>query len=138
MIVVSAHEGNWRAPTGVGALRVLVADCHQPDMALARRALREAGHATLGARDDAAAFVLIDSADVLVIDPGVDARLLVRLADTLGRDAALVLYTEHYEYLGRLRRSIIAVPRGQITALLDVVAGERLRRRFVRGARARR
>jgi predicted ATPase len=124
MIVHGRMTGHQRAARERDRrLRVVVADCHEPGMALAHDALASAGHATTGARDVAAALVLVDSADVLVVDPGTDEQLLRTLAGALDVDAALVVYNEHWEWLGRARHRIIVVPKGEIGALLDVVAG---------------
>jgi hypothetical protein len=130
MILQTAPERDRRAGHDhEDPLRVLVADCHEPAMARAHAALAAAGHATTGARDIAAALVLVDSADVLVLDPGTDERRLRTLARALDEDGTLVLYSEHYEWMGRTGRQVIMVPKGETGALVDVVAGVRLRRR---------
>jgi tRNA A58 N-methylase Trm61 len=131
MLVQSLPPAHDRRAGPERTLRVLVADCHEPEMALAHEALTGAGYATTGARDLAAALVLVDSADLLVLDPP-DEEVLRTLAGALAPDGALVLYSERYERLGRTGRQIIMVPKGQIAALLDVVAGVCLRRRISR------
>ena len=108
---------------GQRRLRVLIVDCHKPEMARAQRALRAAGHDTNGARDLAAASVLIDSADVVVLDPGPGEQILRDLAPALRVDGTLIVYTDHHERLHGSGRPVIALAKGDLAALLDAVAG---------------
>jgi hypothetical protein len=115
------------APPFARPLRVLVVDWREPHMAVAHAALHAAGHATLGAAGLDAALALIDDTDVLVLDPGDDEWLVPRLAQALSPDAALVLYGNRFEWLGRAGRSITVVPEGALATLLDVVARSSVR-----------
>ena len=107
-------------------LRVLIVDCHEPEMARAQRALRAAGHETNGARDLAAASVLIDSADVVVLDPGPGEQILRELAPALSVDGTLILYSDRHDQPHGSGRPVIALAKGDLTALLDAVAGASL------------
>jgi hypothetical protein len=116
--------------TGQRRLRILVVDCHESEMARAQRALRAAGHESYGARDLAAASVLVDSADVVVLDPGPGEQILRDLAPALRFDGTLILYSDHHERLCRSGRPVITVAKGDLAALLDAVAGARLHLSF--------
>ncbi len=111
---------------GQRRLRVLIVDCHTPEMIRAQSALRAAGHETNGARDLAAASVLIDSADVVVLDPGRGEQILRDLAPALRVDGTLILYSDHHEPPHRSGRPVIELAKGDIAALLDAVAEARL------------
>ena len=127
MLLHTAMAGDWgatrRALADARPLCVLLVDWREPHLALARAALDGAGHTTMGAARIDAALELIDGADVLVLDPGGDdERIVPELAQALHPDAALVLYGNRFEWLGRAGRSITVVPEGALCALLDVVA----------------
>lgn len=109
-------------------LRVLVVGRRERKLSAARDALRADGHAVLGAADVDAALEQIDSVDVLVLDPADDPALVPALGRALALDADVVLYGDHFAWLGRAGRSVILVPEGQMLLLLAVLAEIRRRR----------